>query len=95
MYKPGADLSVPICGVDRSVEVKCRATGFRQLYEWIKDRDFPIVKADRQEPLVTVRLSLAAALVSTRDVASMLRLLIWTKREPLKTKENKLQQDAT
>ena len=37
MYKPGADLRVPLNG-----------------------RDVLIVKADRQEPLVVVRLSLAA-----------------------------------
>jgi hypothetical protein len=30
MYKPGADLSVPVLGVDRAVEVKCRADGFRE-----------------------------------------------------------------
>ena len=29
------------------------------------------------------------------SVAPMLRLVIWTNREPLKTKENKSQQDAT
>jgi hypothetical protein len=32
MYKPGADLSVPVLGVDRAVEVKCRADGSRELY---------------------------------------------------------------
>ena len=60
MYKPGADLRLPLLAVDRAVEVKCRAAGFRQLYEWLDGRDVLIVKADRQEPLVVVRLSLAA-----------------------------------
>jgi hypothetical protein len=60
MYKPGADLRVPLLGVDRAVEVKCRAAGFRQLYDWLSRRDVLIVKADREEPLVVVRLSLAA-----------------------------------
>ena len=60
MYKPGADLCVPLLAVDRAVEVKCRATGFRQLYDWLNGRDLLIVKADRREPLVIVRLSLAA-----------------------------------
>jgi len=60
MYKPGADLSVPVLGADRAVEVKCRADGFRELYGWLDSRDVLIVKADRREPLVVVRLSLAA-----------------------------------
>jgi hypothetical protein len=57
MYKPGADISMPLLGVDRAVEVKCRATGFAQLCDWL---DILIVKADHKEPLVVVvRLSLA------------------------------------
>ena len=59
MYKPGADISMPLLGVDRAVEVKCRATGFAQLYDWLDERDILIVKADHKEPLVVVRLSLA------------------------------------
>ena len=42
------------------VEVKCRTAGFRQLYDWPHQRDVLIVKSNRQEPLVVVRLSLAA-----------------------------------
>ena len=60
LYKPGADISMPLFGTDRAVEVKCRAGGFRQLYEWLDERDILIVKSDYQEPLVVVRLSLAA-----------------------------------
>lgn len=60
MYKPGADISMPLGGSDRAVEVKCRAAGFRQLYDWLNERDILIVKSDRQEPLVVVRMSLAA-----------------------------------
>jgi Holliday junction resolvase len=63
MNKPGADISVPLLGSDRAVEVKCRVAGFRQLYDWLTERDVLIVKSDRQEPLVVVRLSLAAELV--------------------------------
>jgi Holliday junction resolvase len=29
MYKPGADINMLLLGVDRAVEVKCRAEGFR------------------------------------------------------------------
>jgi hypothetical protein len=59
MCKPGADLPVPL-PADRAVEVKCCAVGFRQRYDWLKVRDVLIVKADRKEPLVVVRISLAA-----------------------------------
>jgi hypothetical protein len=61
----GADLRVPLLGVDRAVEVKCRAAGFRQFYDWLKQRDVLIVKADRQEPLVVLRMSLAAEIAKS------------------------------
>jgi hypothetical protein len=54
------DVVLPLMGHDLRVEVKARATGFRELYSWLTDRDVLIVKADRQEPLVVLRLSLAA-----------------------------------
>jgi Holliday junction resolvase len=60
LYKPGADISMPLLGSDGAVEVKCRADGFRQLYNWLQECDVLIVKADREEPLAVVRLSLAA-----------------------------------
>ena len=40
--------------------MKARADGFRELYSWLDGRDVLIVKADRREPLVIVRLPLAA-----------------------------------
>lgn len=60
MYRPGADISVPVLGIDRDVEVKCRAHGFAQLYDWLTNRYALIVRADRQEPLVVLRLEDAA-----------------------------------
>jgi len=54
------DLIVPVLNVDRVVEVKVRANGFRELYRWLIDRDILIVRADRSEPLVVVPLKLAA-----------------------------------
>jgi hypothetical protein len=47
---------------DLCVEVKSRADGFRELYSWLVGRDVLIVKADREEPLVVVRMSLATAI---------------------------------
>jgi hypothetical protein len=57
-YKPG-HLRVMVGDVECSVEVKCRAVGFRQLCDWLNQRDVLIVKPDRQKPLVVLRMSLA------------------------------------
>jgi Holliday junction resolvase len=54
------DSVLPLLGRDLCVEVKARADGFRELYCWLDQRDALIVKADRQAPLVALRLSLAA-----------------------------------
>ena len=45
------------------IECKARADGFSTLYRWLDERDLLIVKADRQEPLVILRLSLARQIV--------------------------------
>ena len=49
-----------LLGDDRMLRIECkaRAAGFRQLCDWLNDRDLLIVKADRQEPVL--RMSLAA-----------------------------------
>lgn len=64
MYKSGPDLTVPVLGVARVVEVKVRADGFRELYRWLVDRDILIVRADRSEPLVVLPLKLAAEIAA-------------------------------
>jgi hypothetical protein len=60
-YEAGHDLELPL-GENRMLPIECkaRAAGFRQLYDWLNDRDLLIVKADRREPLVVLRMSLAA-----------------------------------
>ena len=65
----GGDVSIPLLGADRRVEVKCRGIGFRQLYDWLEGHDFLIVRADRCEPLVVIPLKLAAeiAMVAERS----------------------------
>ena len=55
----GNDLSVPLLGIDRRIEVKARGNGFRQLYEWLDGADFLIVRQDRAEPLVVIPFRLA------------------------------------
>ncbi len=54
------DVLLPLLGRDLCVAVKARADGFRELYSWLDGRDVLIVRADRREPLVVVRMSLAA-----------------------------------
>jgi Holliday junction resolvase len=61
------DVTVPVLGVDRVVEVKCRADGFREFYRWLTDRDILIVRADRREPLVIISLKLAAEIAAKAE----------------------------
>jgi Holliday junction resolvase len=63
------DIVLPLMGRDLCIEVKARADGFRELYSWLHQRDVLIVKADRQEPLVVVRLSLAAEIAKLGSAA--------------------------
>jgi hypothetical protein len=58
MYKRGPDLSVPLLGIDRSIEIKIRSNGFRELYSWLTGADLLIVRADRREPLVVLPIRL-------------------------------------
>jgi hypothetical protein len=55
----GGDIVLPLMSRELCLEVKARADGFRELYGWPNKRDALVVKADRQKPLVIVRLSLA------------------------------------
>ena len=57
----GADLRLRILGIDRAVELKCRAAGFRKLYDWLSEK--PIGK----QPLVVVRMSQAAEIAEDRN----------------------------
>ena len=63
----GGDLSVPLLGVDRRVEVKARGNEFRRLYDWLGDHDFLIVKADRLEPLVVLSLKFASEIAALAE----------------------------
>ena len=60
IYNPGTDISISFLGSDTTIEVKRRATGFAELHDGLNDRDVLIGKADRQEPLVVLRVTLAA-----------------------------------
>jgi hypothetical protein len=67
LYKAGPDLSVPLLGVDRQVEVKIRGRAFGALYRWLDGADLLVVRADRQPPLVVIPLSLAAEIASAAE----------------------------
>jgi Holliday junction resolvase len=54
------NIVLPLRGRVLCVEVTARADGFREIYCWLNRRDVLIVKADRHEPLVVLRMSLAA-----------------------------------
>lgn len=53
----GSDVRLTFLGEPRTAECKCRADGFRELYKWIGGNDALFLKADRQEPLVVLRMS--------------------------------------
>jgi hypothetical protein len=61
------DVSVPVLGIDRLVEVKCRGNGFRELYAWLHCRDLLVLKADRREPLVVLPLRLAVEIAGAAE----------------------------
>lgn len=61
------DITVPLLGVDRCIEVKARADGFKELYRWLEARDLLVVKADRREPLVILPLWLAAEVAAKAE----------------------------
>lgn len=56
MYGPDEDISVPVLGIDRIVEVKARKDGFREDHKWLAGKFAVIKKANNQEPLITMRL---------------------------------------
>lgn len=61
------DVTVPVLGIDRTVEVKVRGSGFRQLYTWLEQRHLLIVRADRRDPLVILSLKLAAEIAAAAE----------------------------
>ena len=63
----GPDLTVPLLGIERVVEVKCRANGFATLYRWLADRDILIVRANRREPLCILPMWLASEIAAEAE----------------------------
>lgn len=61
------DVSVPILGVDKRIEVKCRAGGFVKIYDWLQGNYALVLRRDRDVPLITLRLSDFAELAIEAD----------------------------
>jgi hypothetical protein len=61
------DVTVPVLGLDRRVEVKCRGNGFAQIYKWLAGADMLIIKRDRDEMLVVLPMSLAIEIAKTAE----------------------------
>ena len=61
------DLTVPVIGRDLVVEVKARANGFRELHNWLENRDVLMLKADRRPVLVVLPLDLAVEIATAAE----------------------------
>jgi hypothetical protein len=62
------DVSVPVLGIDRVLEVKCRASGWKQAYAFLADNYGLVIRADREEPLMVMRLKDFAELAIEADI---------------------------
>jgi hypothetical protein len=58
---------MPLLGVERRAEVKCRGNGFRDLYRWLGTNDFLIIRADRKGPLVVIPMRLASEVAAAAE----------------------------
>jgi hypothetical protein len=63
----GPDLTVPLLGIDRAVEVKVRAHAFGQIYSWLGNADLLIVRANRREPLCILPMWLASEIAAVAE----------------------------
>lgn len=61
------DITVPILGTDQRLEAKIRRSGFKQIRSWLADNYALIYRADRTEPLITLRLRDFAELAIAAD----------------------------
>lgn len=61
------DLTVPILGIDQRMEAKIRHNGFSQIRRWLAGNYALVYRADRSEPLITLRLADFAKLAIAAD----------------------------
>lgn len=62
-----ADVDVPVLGIDRKLECKCRGSGFVSLYRWLAPVYGLVLRADRADPLIVLRLKDFAELAIKAD----------------------------
>lgn len=61
------DISVPVLTHDWTIEVKCRADGFKQIYDYLDGANAAIIKADRRYPIVCLSLDLALSILKIAE----------------------------
>ncbi len=61
------DVTVPILGIDQRLEAKIRRSGFKQIRKWITGNYALVYRADRDDALITLRLSDFAKLAIAAD----------------------------
>jgi len=61
------DISLPLLGIDRRVEVKVREHGFETIYRWLAGNDALIIRKNREPALVVTRLSFAVEVARTAE----------------------------
>ncbi len=59
----GFDIAMSMLGRDVKIECKNHGDGFRRIYQWLAPVDLLMMRADRSEQLVTMRLDLFVELV--------------------------------
>ncbi len=63
----GFDVAVSMLGRDIKIECKNHGNGFRRIYQWLAPVDVLMMRADRSEQLVTMRLELFVELVRAAE----------------------------
>lgn len=58
------DILTTVAGENWTGECKARARGFAQLYDWLGEHEFLVVKADHKPPLVVLPLEQAARIAA-------------------------------
>ena len=61
------DVQIRLGGRTLTLEAKSRASGFAFIYKAIQEADILAIKVDRNEPLVVMRLSDAAAILGAKE----------------------------
>jgi Holliday junction resolvase len=61
------DITAPVLGIDRRLECKCRAAGFATIYRWLAGHYGLLLRADRSQPRIVLRLQDFAELAIRAD----------------------------